>query len=221
VTHDLQSPAPTPGPSAFPRWRRPFFFVFAVTMLGLCSPFVYVDGINKGSSGLALLGQVGVGVSILTLFVLPFLPKRFGFRLYDFLAILMALIFAAVQAPNMQRTPAPEQGDAQAVISEAEVMYLVENLQKYASERGTDTLADFFMNSLGQAQVILSQDKEKGFVYEAKKGKYLLKLVILPAENAGKTGFTLTALAAPDVDMKSFFIDKNGEMITLNTKIPM
>lgn len=170
---------------------------------------------------LTLLGQIGVAVSILTLFVLPFLPKRFGFRLYDFLAILIALIFAAVQAPNMLRTPAPEQGEAQVAISEAEVMHLAENLQKYASEKGTETLADFFMNSLSQAQVTLSQDKEKGFVYEAKKGKYLIKLVMLPAEKAGKTGFTLTALAAPDTDMKSFFIDKNGEMITLNTKMPM
>lgn len=221
MSENTNTPAPAPSRSSFGRWRRPVILVFAVTILAICSPFVYIDGVNKGSTMLTLLGQIGVAVSILTLFVLPFLPKRFGFRLYDFLAILIALIFAAVQAPNMLRTPAPEQGEAQVAISEAEVMHLAENLQKYASEKGTETLADFFMNSLSQAQVTLSQDKEKGFVYEAKKGKYLIKLVMLPAEKAGKTGFTLTALAAPDTDMKSFFIDKNGEMITLNTKMPM
>jgi len=133
----------------------------------------------------------------------------------------MALIFAAVQAPNMQRTPPPENEEAQATISEKEVVHLAEQLQRHASEQDLQTLADFFLNSLGQAEVTLSQDDEKGTAYEAKKGKYLLKLVILPAENAGKTGFTFTALAAPDADMKSFFINKNGETLPLNTKMPL
>lgn len=221
MSENTNTPAPAPSRSSFTRWRRPVILVFAVTTLAICSPFVYIDGVNKGSTTLTLLGQIGIAVSILTLFVLPFLPKRFGFRLYDFLAILIALIFAAVQAPNMQRTPPPEQGEAQAAISEVEVVRLAEQLQKYASEQGTQTLADFFLTSLDQAEVTLSQSDQKGSVYEAKKGKYLIKLVILPAENAGKTGFTFTALAAPDVDMKSFFLDKNGETIPLNAKMPI
>ena len=221
MTDNTPNSTPSPTPSSFGAFRRPLILVFAVTILAISSPFVYMDGINKESAVLTVLGQIGVAVSILTLFVLPFLPKRFGFRLYDFLAILVALIFAAIQAPNMLRTPPPEQEEAQTTISEKEVDRLVEQLQKYASEQGTDDLADFFLASLGQAQVTLSQDNEKGTSYEAKKGKYLLKLVILPAENAGTQGFTFTALAAPNVDMKSFFIDKNGETIPLNAKMPL
>jgi len=219
MSENTNTPAPTP--SSFKRWRRPVILVFTVTILALCSPFVYMDGVNKGNTVLTLLGQIGMAVSILTLFVLPFLPKRFGFRLYDFLAILIALIFAAVQAPGMQRTPSPEQEAAQSAVSEKEVVLLVEQLQKCASEQGTQTLADFFLTSLDNAEVTLSQNNDKGTVYEVKKGKYLLKLVILPTENAGKTGFTFTALAAPDADMKSFFVDKNGETIPLTTKMPL
>ena len=209
---------PAPNPSSFGAWQRPIILVFAVTILALCSPFVYMDGINKGNTVLILLGQIGVAVSILTLFVLPFLPKRFGFRLYDFLAILIALIFAAVQAPGMQRTPPPEQQD---ITGEAEVLLMVKQLNKHVSEKGAETLADFFLTSLGQAEVTLRKNDNKSTIYEAKKGKSLLNLVILPPEDAGKTGFTFTALAAPDTDMKSFFVDKNGETIPITTKIPM
>lgn len=221
MSDETPTPMPAANPSSFGAWRRPLILVFAVTILAISSPFVYMDGINKESAILTVLGQIGVAASILTLFVLPFLPKRFGFRLYDFLAILIALIFAAIQAPNTLRTPPPEQEEPQATISEKEVDRLVQDLQKHALEQGTDNLADFFLASLGQAQVTLSQDNEKGTSYEAKKGKYLLKLVLLPPEDAGKTGFTFTALAAPNVDMKSFFIDKNGETIPLNAKMPM
>jgi hypothetical protein len=221
VNNDTPTPIPAANPSSFGAWRRPLILVFAVTILAISSPFVYIDGVNKESTILTVLGQIGIAVSILTLFVLPFLPKRFGFRLYDFLAILIALIFAAIQAPGMQRTPSPEQDEPQTTISEEEVVRLANQLQQYATEQGPQTLADFFLNSLGQAEVTLSKDTEKGTTYEAKKGKYLLKLVILPVENAGTQGFTFTALAAPNVDMKSFFIDKNGENIPLNAKMPL
>ena len=223
MSNNTNTPTPPAGHSSFGTWRRPVILVLAVTVLAISSPFLYMDGVNKENFWITALGQLGIAISVLFLFVLPFLPKRFGFRLYDFLAILLALLFAAFQAPNTLQK-APPEGNEAITINEDDARRLAEQLQEYASEQGTETLPAYFLDQLeylGEATVEIRQQEAEGTIYEANTDKYLFKLMILLPENAGKTGFTFTALAAPSVDMKSFFIDKNGETISLNTNLPI
>lgn len=222
MSENSNPPTPPTRHSSFGAWRRPVILVLAITVLAVSSPFLYMDGVNKESFLLTSLGQLGIAVSLIFLFVLPFLPKRFGFRLYDFLAILIALIFAAVQAPNMLRKMPQETEETQTTITEDDATHLAEQLRKFASEKGTETLPAFFLQQLentGEVTVKLRQEDQEGMIYEASIGKYLFKLVILSPEKAGKTGFTFTALAAPDVAMKSFFVDNNGKIDFFSTQI--
>ena len=203
-------------PIALPKYSRHALIVtFALTLLALSSPFVYVDGLNNANRFLLYLGQIGIAVSILSIFVLPFLPKRFGFRLYDFTAILMALIFAGIQAPNFLRDPADEQKG----YNEGDAIALAEELQEYARTEKGDTLPDFFLEKLGEAAIEIRKDKDENTSYQLHKGKYEFKLILLPKTTPDETGFTLTALAAPDADMRSFFMDKNGKMTFFSLKI--
>jgi len=159
--------------AAFPA-RRPFVLLFLLLLLALFSPFAFVSGLASENIAVKVVGSVGVISSALAGLSIPFAPRRYGFRVYDSLAILIILILGAVKAPDILRA-APLEGYNE----EKQAFALTEELLQHAREHGVDALPSFLASKFGNACLAAESPRAGERSYQARTERYDYTLVIL------------------------------------------